>query len=99
MISMDILPLLLAVITGAVYGGLWYYDKTLGQDPEKFDWIKFTATLLVSAAVGAVLQLAGSPITQQSLELQITAYGFYIIVTEKILKILYKKAKEWGWFK
>ena len=81
---------LLAVLSGIIYGGLFYWKNTIGEDPEAFNWIKFTATLVVAAIVGGVAGATGNVVTQTTVDLQVAAYGFYVIILDQILKIVYK---------
>lgn len=95
----EIEPILVACLTGALYSVIWWSTKRI--DPTKpdfsFDVISFASTIIIGACVGIAATFTGSPITQMSIETQLVAYGSVIAVLERILTTLYHylESREW----
>ena len=85
-------PLITAIFAAVLYSLIWWAAKNV--DPTKpspaFDFFSLGATVLIGAFVGAYATLAGSPLTQMSIETQLAANGAVIAVIEKILKTMYR---------
>ena len=85
-------PLLTAVFAAVLYSVIWWASKHVDptKPSESFDFISLGATVLIGAFVGAYATLAGSPLTQMSIETQLAANGAVIAVIQKILTTLYR---------
>ena len=85
-------PLITAIFAAVLYSLIWWAAKNV--DPTKpspaFDFFSLGATVLIGAFVGAYATLAGSPLTQMSIETQLAANGAVIAVIEKLLKTMYR---------
>ena len=85
-------PLITAIFAAVLYSVIWWAAKNV--DPTKpspsFDFISLGATVLIGAFVGAYATLAGSPLTQMSIETQLAANGAVIAVIQKVLTTLYR---------
>lgn len=90
MIAMDISAIILAMIAGAGYGVL-FYVKAQQNSGEEFNYEKFGATVLLAAIIGLAMGVAGMPVTQVTLEVQLAAYVGYVVVLETILKLIWRK--------
>ena len=87
---MDLSTIVLAVLAGAVYGGLFYF-KAQQKTGEELDYKKFGATVLLAAIIGGVMGAAGMPVTQVTVEVQFAAYVGYVVVLENVLKLVWRK--------
>ena len=85
-------PLVTAIFAAILYSLIWWASKNVDptKPSESFDFINLGATVLIGAFVGAYATLAGSPISQMSIETQLAANGAVIAVIEKVLKTLYR---------
>lgn len=85
-------PLITAIFAAVLYSLIWWAAKNV--DPTKptpsFDYFSLGSTVLIGAFVGAYATLAGSPLTQMSIETQLAANGAVIAVIQKILTTLYR---------
>ena len=85
-------PLVTAIFAAVLYSVIWWAAKNV--DPTKptpaFDYFSLGSTVLIGAFVGAYATLAGSPLTQMSIETQLAANGAVIAVIEKLLKTMYR---------
>ena len=85
-------PLVTAIFAAVLYSVIWWAAKNV--DPTKpspsFDFISLGSTVLIGAFVGAYATLAGSPLTQMSIETQLAANGAVIAVIQKVLTTLYR---------
>lgn len=78
-----------AVVIAAVYSFLHYLSKhPTGFQKENFKPFKFGATILVGVGVGVSFALAGSPLSQESIEAQLVAYSGTVVFVERVLKLL-----------
>lgn len=95
----EIEPILVACLTGALYSVIWWSTKRI--DPTKpdfsFELIPFVSTIIIGGCVGGAATFTGSPITQMSIETQLIAYGSVIAVLERILKTLYNYLESRKW--
>ena len=85
-------PLITAIFAAVLYSVIWWASKHVDptKPSESFDFISLGATVLIGAFVGAYATLAGSPLTQMSIETQLAANGAVIAVIQKILTTLYR---------
>ena len=85
-------PLITAIFAAVLYSVIWWAAKNV--DPTKptpaFDYFSLGSTVLIGAFVGAYATLAGSPLTQMSIETQLAANGAVIAVIQKVLTTLYR---------
>jgi len=87
---MDISAMFLAALAGALYGGLFYL-KAQQDSGEDFDISKFGATVLLAAIIGFAMGVAGMPVTQVNVEVQIGAYVGYVVILETVLKLIWRR--------
>lgn len=85
-------PLVTAIFAAILYSVIWWTSKHIDptKPSENFDFMSLGATVLIGAFVGAFATLAGSPVSQMSIETQLAANGAVIAVIEKILKTMYR---------
>ena len=85
-------PLVTAIFAAVLYSLIWWTAKNVDptKPSENFDFMSLGATVLIGAFVGAYATLAGSPLTQMSIETQLAANGAVIAVIQKILTTLYR---------
>ena len=85
-------PLVTAIFAAVLYSVIWWAAKNSDptQPSPSFDFLSLGATVIIGAFVGAYATLAGSPVSQMSIETQLAANGAVIAVIEKILKTMYR---------
>jgi hypothetical protein len=85
-------PLVTAIFAAVLYSVIWWTSKHIDptKPSENFDFMSLGATVLIGAFVGTYATLAGSPVSQMSIETQLAANGAVIAVIEKILKTMYR---------
>ena len=85
-------PLVTAIFAAVLYSLIWWASKNVDptKPSESFDFMSLGATVLIGAFVGTYATLAGSPVSQMSIETQLAANGAVIAVIEKILKTMYR---------
>jgi len=85
-------PLITAIFAAVLYSLIWWAAKNVDptKPSESFDFMSLGATVLIGAFVGAYATLAGSPLTQMSIETQLASNGAVIAVIQKILTTLYR---------
>ena len=85
-------PLVTAIFAAILYSLIWWTSKHIDptKPSESFDFMSLGATVLIGAFVGAYATLAGSPLTQMSIETQLAANGAVIAVIQKVLTTLYR---------
>lgn len=92
--AVTIEQLLLSVGAALVYSVVFYAKNYAGDEPEKFEWKKFTATLIVGLIIGIASGLAGIDVTQQFIYEQLAMYAGTIALVETIIKAIYKELKK-----
>jgi|Deesub1362A_J573_1020465.scaffolds.fasta_scaffold00652_15 RsiW-degrading membrane proteinase PrsW (M82 family) len=86
---MAVETILTAVLAAIVYSMSMYIKKAINtEEPQDFDTVKFSSTVVVGAIVGAVMHMSGVPITEESFQNQFIAYAGLVALVENILKIL-----------
>ena len=85
-------PLVTAIFAAVLYSVIWWTSKHIDptKPSENFDFMSLGATVLIGAFVGAYATLAGSPLTQMSIETQLAANGAVIAVIQKVLTTIYR---------
>lgn len=85
-------PLVAAIFAAVLYSLIWWASKNIDptKPSESFDFMSLGATVLIGAFVGAYATLAGSPISQMSIETQLAANGAVIAIIQKVLTTLYR---------
>lgn len=85
-------PLITAIFAAVLYSVIWWAAKNVDptKPSESFDFMSLGATVLIGAFVGAYATLAGSPISQMSIETQLAANGAVIAIIQKVLTTLYR---------
>ena len=74
-----------AAIAAAGYSMLWYLRRR-AQSSEPRQLSKFVATVLVGAAVGIAMGVAGIDVTQGSVEARLVAYAGAVSLVEAVIK-------------
>ena len=83
--------MILAVLAAIVYAGTEFIKKYLDPEhPETFNYVKFVATLIIGAVIGAAAGYEGTIPTQLSITEQLALYAGSVVVLENVLKIIYK---------
>ena len=85
-------PLITAIFAAVLYSLIWWASKNIDptKPSESFDFMSLGATVLIGAFIGAYATLAGSPISQMSIETQLAANGAVIAIIQKVLTTLYR---------
>ena len=89
---LDILTSILPIIAAVIVASAGYVKNTASTSAEGFDLVKFGATLIVGAGVAVVMLGTGSPISTESIEVQVVAYSGLIVLVENGIKIVTRGA-------
>lgn len=79
---------LAGALVGAFFAAAQFARKRVDTPPEKWNWYKFGATVIVGLAVGAILGFQGIDITYALIVEQLAALGGTIVIVESILKAI-----------
>jgi len=82
-----IATIMMAVMSAVVYA-IIAYAKTQN---ENFDSLKFLSTIIIGVCVGIMFVMSNTPITQQTIEVQLVAYAGTTALVENVLKLIYRK--------
>ncbi len=85
--------ILKVALTSAVYALVMFAQKHMKDMPEDLDVMKLLATVGVGALVGVGLFLAGDPVSQEIITVQLAAYAGLVSVGESLLKTGYRWLK------
>lgn len=89
---MDPMVLIYGAVAGAIFALLGYL-KQMPTDHESFDPLKAAPTVLLGAVIGGMLAFAGTPISEESVAVQMGVYGFSTVVIEYFVKTVYRMIK------
>lgn len=92
---MNYMVILKGGVVAAAYALVSYSQKALKEDPEKWDNAKAFATLLAGLAVGLLMAVTGDPISQETVLVQIGAYGGLTAFCETFVKVGHRLLKKW----
>lgn len=84
--------LIYGAVAGAIFALLGYL-KQMPTDHESFDPLKAAPTVLLGAVIGGMLAFAGTPISEESVAVQMGVYGFSTVVIEYFVKTVYRMIK------
>ena len=87
---LDLMAVLWALVAAAGIAFLGYAKQAVGQNPEDFKWEQALPTVILGAAIGVALALAGTPVSEATVMEQIGVYGFLTLAIESGLKIVYR---------
>jgi uncharacterized membrane protein len=83
--------MVIAVIAAVLYAGTEFIKKNLDpQKPESFDKIKFAATMIIGAVIGAASGYQGTIPTELGITEQLALYAGATVVLENVLRIIYR---------
>lgn len=71
----------------AVYAALWYARRRQHEN-EDFDPAKFGATVVLGAALGVAMALAGDPLSQADIEAKLVVYAGLLTVLTPIIRMV-----------
>ena len=86
---MDFITILMAAIYGAGSGFI-FATIFWAKSGEAFDFYKYMVTLFLGCLVGGAMGVMGTPITEQTFNIQMLAYGFLTATIEAVLKMIFK---------
>jgi ABC-type uncharacterized transport system permease subunit len=81
------MPIIVAIIAAVVYALTGYFKNV----KEKVDLVKAITTVIIGVIVGAVLYGANIPVTEETVTAQLLAYAGLIVLTENIVKAIYRR--------
>ncbi|MDI6877584.1 MAG: hypothetical protein QMC96_12535 [Methanomicrobiales archaeon] len=85
-----VIGLIVSVLIAAAYAVLGYL-RTPGQE---LDGVKFMATLILGAILGALFWYIGIAVTLETLVEYLVSYGFLLIIIENALKAGIRRSKK-----
>lgn len=86
---MDYITILMAAIYGAGSGFI-FATIFWAKSGEPFDFYKYIVTLILGCLVGGAMGVMAMPITEQTFNVQMLAYGFLTATIEALLKMILK---------
>ncbi|KKN21314.1 hypothetical protein LCGC14_0926560 [marine sediment metagenome] len=92
---MNYMVILKGGVVAATYALVSYSQKALKEEPEDWDNAKAFATLLAGLFVGLLMAATGDPISQETVLVQIGAYGGLTAFLETFAKIGRRLLKKW----
>lgn len=81
----------LPIIAAVIYALAAYFKNSGGPDGQTFEKTKFIATLVVGGVIGVIMVASGLPVTEESVALQMATYGGLVMLTEYIIKGIYRR--------
>lgn len=90
----EIVPILVAACSGALYSFVFYAKKRAGKSPQDFDPFKLVSTVIIGMVVGIGLQLSGTNLTQEAVSSQVAVYAGTVALLESLLKTVYRQFLE-----
>lgn len=89
----QIWPILVALMSGAIYGLIWWATQHIDptKPTEDFHFSNLAVTLAYSAIVGVSMYLAGGPLNQTEMFIQLGANAALIASFQRIAEALYRK--------
>ena len=86
---MDPMVLIYGAGAGAIFA-LLAFLKQMPTEHEKFDPLKAAPTVILGAVIGGALALAGTPISEETMAVQLAVYGFTTVAIEYFVKFVYR---------
>ena len=93
---MNYMVILKGGLVAAAYALVSYSQKALKDEPEDWDNSKALATLFAGLSVGLLMAATGDPISQETVWIQIGAYGGLTAFFETFVKIGHRLLKKWN---
>lgn len=84
----DIFPIIAAVLTASYL----YVIQTTGSSPEKFNITKWFSTVIIGGGIALIFSFTGSPISSETIGIQLITYSGLIIIIEKGVKYVFRTA-------
>lgn len=88
----DFLTLIYPILAALIVASAGYVQKITGSNPEKFDLVKFSATVVIGGGITVLMFVTGQPISAESLGFQLVAYSGLIVLVENGIKIVTRGA-------
>jgi len=88
----ELQPVAAAVVAALLYSLLWFSRQVVDPTVEtpKYDPWKLISTLVLGACIGLASAFSGIEVSQASVEVQLTSYGFLVAVIEQVGKAVYR---------
>lgn len=76
----------IAAFAGFIYASVFYLKSRTKH--EKFDAVKYFATILWGIVLGAILEMSGVEVSEESIAQAFSQYFTLIVVTENVIKAI-----------
>lgn len=86
---MDPMVLIYGAVAGAVFA-LLAYLKQMPTEHEPFDMLKAAPTIILGGCIGGMLAFAGTPVSEESISIQMAVYGSLTVAIEYGVKFVYR---------
>lgn len=86
---MDPMVIVYGVGAGAVFALLGYL-RQLPTGGEAFDFLKALPTIILGGAIGAMLAVAGTPVSEESIAIQMGVYGSLTVAIQYFVQAVYR---------
>ena len=88
----EFLTLIYPIVAAVLLASYLYVTKLTGSNPEAFDVIKFSSTVIVGTGIAVFMYIGGSPISSEFIGYQLAIYSALIIAVENGIKIIVRTA-------
>jgi hypothetical protein len=88
----ELINLIYPIVAAVLLASYMYVKQATGSNPESFDLVKFSATVLVGSGIAVVFYFVGSPISSEAIYVQIIAYSGLVLAVESWIKIVTRGA-------
>jgi hypothetical protein len=86
---MDPMVIIYGLFAGAVFALLGYL-RQMPTDGESFQLIKALPTVILGGGIGAMLAFAGTPISEESIAIQMGVYGSLTVAIQYFVQAVYR---------
>ena len=88
----EFLTMIYPIVAAVLLASYLYVTKLTGSNPEAFDVIKFSSTVIVGTGIAVFMYIGGSPISTEFIGYQLAIYSALIIAVENGIKIVVRTA-------
>jgi len=92
---MTVETVILAMVAAVLYAGTAFIKKVPMDEPEKFNWVKFLATIVLGLAIGIAAATKGIIPDQTSMELQLGLFAGSTAIIENVIKLVLRIIKKY----
>lgn len=91
---MDPISIVYGALAGAMFALLGYLKQRPLPEGEEFDIMKAAPTIVLGAIIGGMLAVAGTPVSEENVLVQVGVYGFATVVIEYFIKAVLRTIRK-----